>query len=100
MPADAYPMIRNAILREIVSADFFGTHSKTDLAFARGSFFFHFFFQPLGENSGAQNFHGSFAVLPLAAFILAGDYDAGRKMNNANRGISGIDALPAGSARS
>src|ERR1700735_33695 len=42
----------------------------------------------------AENFHSPFAILVLAAFILALNDDAGRKMGDADGGFDFVDVLP------
>src|ERR1700722_7323260 len=44
---------------------------------------------------GAQDFHGDFAILVLAAFVLTLDHGVGRQVGDADRGFHFVDVLPA-----
>src|SRR5579864_1908472 len=48
---------------------------------------------------GLQHLHGDFAILVLAAFVLALDDDARRKMRDADSGFDFVDVLSAMAAR-
>ena len=50
------------------------------------------------KQAGAQNFHGSVAVLELGPLVLALHDDTGRDVCNADGGFHFVDVLPSGAA--
>ena len=86
-------MVGDAVLREIVSADFFAAVAGADERFARLTGVFHFFGFFLFEKAGTEDVHGFDAVLLLAALVLHGDDDAGGQMSDADSGVGGIHTL-------
>ena len=51
-----------------------------------------------GEQPGAQDPHRLLPVLELALLVLAAHDDPGRDVGDPDRGVGGVDALPAGTA--
>ena len=69
-------MIGDAVLREVVGADFFGTLARPDLRAAVGiEFGAALLFRDL-EEAGAQDGHGAQFVLQLRTLVLADDHHA------------------------
>ena len=92
-------VVGDAVLREIVSPDFFAAIARTHhrLAFLgqRVLLLLHLHLvQPR-----AQYAHPFLAVLDLRFLILAAHYGVGRNVGNAHRGISRVDRLPARTGR-
>ena len=92
---EADPVVGHAALREVVGADAFGAVAGADHRLARLG---------LGPLRGvallfvearAQHLHRLFAVLVLAAPVLAGDHQPGRQVGDADRRIGRVDVLPA-----
>ena len=88
-------VVGDAVLREVVGANFFAAVAGANEGFAgiRGSGHLFGFF--LFEETGAEDGHGFDAVLLLGALILHGNHNTGGEVSDANGGIGGIDALAA-----
>ena len=69
-------VVGNAVLGEVIGADFFGAVASADEGFAGFAGVFHFFGFFLFQETGAENIHGFNAILLLAALVLHGDDDA------------------------
>ena len=77
-------MVRDAVLREVVSSDLFAAVSGSDLAFPFLSEFLGFPFLFRLDETGAQNLHSLVLVLVLGFLVLAGNDEAGRDMSDAD----------------
>lgn len=86
-------MISDAILWEVVGADFLGTVAGTDERFARiggvGAIFGDFAL----EEATAKYGHSLDTVLLLRALVLHSNNEAGRQVRDANGRVGGVDAL-------
>src|SRR5579859_3748193 len=95
--ADA--VIRHAVLRKIVGADFFGAVAGSDLAAALrangGLLLLEFLF----VEASTQNAHSLRAILDLRFFVLLRNNQATGNVCDTHRGISGVHGLPAGAGR-
>ena len=95
MGSEADTVISEAVLGEVIGANFFVSFAGADLLTACGLHFspllFSFFFQ----KTGGQNAHGGSTVFDLGAAVLAAHNQAGGNMEDLNRGIGGVDALSA-----
>ena len=92
-------VVGDAVLRKVVSADFFGAVASANERFTRIRGGGHFFGLFLFEKTGTQDGHGFDAVLLLGAFVLHSNHDAGWQVCDADGRIGGIDALTAMTAR-
>src|SRR5271170_4963357 len=96
MDGEADAVVGEAVLGEIVGANFFAAVAGADLGFAffgeRGLLLFHFNF----VEAAAENAHTFFAVLDLGFFVLATDHGVGRDVRDADGGIRGVHRLAAG----
>lgn len=88
-------VVGDAVLREVVGANFFATIAGADEGFAGGGGGFHFFLFLAFKEARTEDGHGLDAVLLLGALVLHGNDEAGRQMSNANGGVGGVDALAA-----
>jgi len=99
MGSEADAVIGEAVLGEVIGADFFVSFAGANLLTACGldfsSLLFPFFFQ----KTGSQNAHGGSTVFDLGAAVLATNDQAGRNMEDLNRGIGGVDPLSARTTR-
>src|SRR5205807_99684 len=91
-------VVGDAILRKVVSADFFFAAAGSDLTPAMGRVFLRFFTLFGFEQTRAQNIERFLLVLLLAPPVLAADDCASRNMQNLHRRISRVYALAAWSA--
>src|SRR4029077_7894372 len=96
--SEADAVVGDAILRKIVSADFFFAATRADLTPAMGRVFLGFFVLFGFEQSGAQNIKRFLLVLLLAPPVLAADDCARGYMQNLHRRIGRVYALAAWSA--
>src|SRR5690606_4521948 len=78
-------MVGDPALREIVSADAFGTIARADLELARASLGLLALVALSGGQAGFEQRQGARAILVLRAFVLALDHDAGRQVSDADR---------------
>src|SRR5882757_2974044 len=92
-------MIGDAILREVVGADFFGAVAGFDLAAAFGAESGLLFFQFHFVEARAQNAHGLSAIFDLRFFVLLRDDEAAGKVGDADGGVGGVYRLTAGAGR-
>src|SRR6266436_7308526 len=95
----AYVVIGDAVLREIVSADFFGAVAGFDLTAALGGEGGLALLLFLLVQAGAKNAHGFGAILDLRFFVLLGNDQAAGNVRDAHGGIRGVDGLSAGAGR-
>ena len=86
-------MIRNAVLWEVISPDFFRTVTGTNLGFSGRSFFFLFALFFHVKEPGLQNLHGLVLVFELAPFILAAHHNAGGEVGDTHGGVGGVHGL-------
>src|SRR5216684_318691 len=99
MKRQADAVIGDAVLREIVSADFFGAVAGFDLTAALGGEGGLALFLFLLVEAGAENAHGFGAILDLRFFVLLGNDEAAGNVRDAHSGIGGVDGLSAGAGR-
>src|SRR5947207_118777 len=92
-------VVGNAVLRKVVSADFFFAATRSDLTPAMGRIFLRFFTLFGFEQTRAQNIERFLLVLLLAPSVLAADDCTLWNMQNLHCGISRVHALAAWSAR-
>src|ERR1043166_6655052 len=88
-------MIGDAILREIVSADFFAAFAGADLLFTLRGVFRVFFRDFSFEQARAQDRHSLGPVFYLRSLIGNADGQSTWLVLNLNGGIGGVDALTA-----
>ena len=88
-------VVGDAVLWEVVGADFFAAVASADEGFASFRGVFHFLFLFLFKKAGAEDIHGFDAVLLLTALVLHSDDDASRQMGDPDGGVGGIDSLTA-----
>src|ERR1700736_6335634 len=95
MNRQADAMVGDAILREVVGADFFAAVAGTDhgLALFGQSFLLLLHFELVEPR--AQNAHPLFAVLDLRFLVLATDYGVRGNMRDADRRVRRVDGLAA-----
>ena len=91
-------MVSDAVLRKVVSADFFFAAARSDLTPAMGGVFLRFFTLFGFEQSRAQNIERFLLVLLLAPPVLAADDCTRGNMQNLHCGVSRVYALAAWSA--
>lgn len=86
MPRNANPVVGNTILREVIGADFLGTHtspnSRTASSFDLAKSCFFLFFPKLTT----QEVKGDFAVTFLVTFLGADNSNTGRLVDETYRG--------------
>src|SRR5229473_5112270 len=99
MERQADAMIGDAVLREIIGADFFGAVAGFDLAAALGGEGGLALLLLLLVEAGAENAHGFGAILDLRFLILLRNDESAGDMRNAYGGIRGVDGLSAGAGR-
>ena len=68
-------MVGDAVLREVVGADFFGAVASADEGFTGLGGVFHLFFFFALEEAGAEDIHSFDAILLLGAFVLHGHHE-------------------------
>src|ERR1700733_11233329 len=95
MECQADAVIADAVLREIVSADFLGAVAGLDLAAALGGDQGVLLFLLLLVEAGAQDAHGLGAIFDLRFFVLLRDDQARRNVRDAYGRISRVHGLPA-----
>ena len=87
------------VLDELIGLHGVGANLAAEADFGLGGIEFMQGFAALFEfelvKLGAEDFHGPFAILVLAALVLALNDDAGRKMGDANGGFDFVDVLAA-----
>src|SRR3989338_10056114 len=92
-------VIRNAVLRKIIGADFLAPFPRADLSaslrLARAALFFLL----KREKPRAHHLHGFRAILLLRALVLARDHYSGWNMSHANSGVGRIYGLAAVTSR-
>src|SRR6266403_339594 len=96
MERQADAVIGDAILREIVSADFFGAVAGFDLAAALGGKSRLALLLFLLVEAGAENAHGFGAILDLRFFVLLRDDQAAGNVRDTHGGVGGVHGLAAG----
>src|SRR5882724_2606715 len=95
--ADA--VIGDAVLREIVGADFFGAVAGFDLAAALGGKSGLALLLLLLVQASAENAHGFGAILDLRFLVLLRNDEAAGNVRDAHGGIRRVDGLAAGAGR-
>jgi hypothetical protein len=95
---EADAVVGQAILREVVSADFFLAPGTADEAAPVSGVFRLFFFAFVFEEAGAEDFEGGGFVFLLRAAVLAADDFSGGEVKDLDGGVGGVDALPAGAS--
>src|SRR6202008_3691307 len=97
--SEADAVIRQAVLREVVGADFFAAVSRAHhglALFGKGLLLlFHFDF----VEARAQHAHAFFAILDLRLFVLAADDGIRRDMRDAHRRVRRVHRLAARARR-
>jgi hypothetical protein len=91
-------VVGDAVLRKVVSPDFFFATTRSDLTPAMGRVFLRFFTLFGLEQTGAQNVERFFFVLLLTPSVLAAYDCPGRNMQNLHCRIGRVYALTARSA--
>src|SRR6267154_1673502 len=99
MKRQADAVIGDAVLREIVSADFFGAVAGFDLTAALGGEGGLALLLFLLVEAGAKNAHGFGAILDLRFFVLLGNDQAAGNVRDAHGGIGRVGGLGAGGLR-
>src|SRR5216684_680487 len=99
MKRQADAVIGDAVLREIVSADFFGAVAGFDLTAALGGESGLALLLFMFIKARAKNAHCFRAILDLRFFVLLRDNEAARNVRDAHGGIRGVDGLAAGAGR-
>src|SRR5438270_5518327 len=92
-------MIGDAVLRKIVSPNFFFAPARADLTLAHGAVFCRLLLLLAFQQSRPQDRQCLFFVLKLTATILATNDRAGWNVHYLHRGIGCVHALSAGTAR-
>src|SRR5262249_48195733 len=92
-------MIGDAVLWEVVGADLFRAFAAPDHAAALVANFGGLALALEMEEPALQHLERSSLVFDLAALVLAFDDQARRDMRDLNRGVGGVDPLPARSPR-
>src|SRR4029077_5192254 len=90
------PVIRDAVLGEVVRADLFGAFPSADLRTARRVELLALPFELALVEARAEYAHRLVLVLKLRLLVLHRDDNAGRQVRDANRGVRRVDGLPAG----
>ena len=99
MQSQADAMVRHAILRKIVGADFFRAIAGLDLLATLGGDGFVLLGLLHFVEARAQDAHGLGAILDLRFFILLRDHQPAGNMRDAHSGIRGVHRLAAGARR-
>ena len=92
-------VVREPVLRKIVSANALGAVAASDLVFALCGVFGAFFFLLFFVNARKKNFHRFSTVAKLGAFVRTINHDSGRFVDNLHGGFGFVDVLPAGAGR-
>src|SRR6266704_5053109 len=92
-------VIGDAVLWEIVGADFFGAVAGFDLSAALGGKCGLTLLLFLLIQAGAKNAHGFRAILDLRFFVLLGNDKSAGNVGDADGGIRGVDRLAARTGR-
>src|SRR5260370_27767845 len=95
MKRHADAVIGDAVLREIVGADFFGAVAGFDLSAALGGEGGLALFLFLLVEAGAEDAADFRAIVGLGFFVLLGNDEAAGNGRDAHRGMSGGDGLAA-----
>src|SRR6266567_1396112 len=95
MKRQADAMVSHAVLREIVSADFFFTSAGTDLAAALCAVFFLFLALLSLQQARAQDRERSLLVFDLTATVLTTHDCACRNVQHLHGRVGRVHALPA-----
>src|SRR5471030_1727302 len=95
MQRQADAVIRDAVLREVVGADFFAAVARAHLGAALGAHRRLLLRQFQLIKTRSQHAFCLGAVLDLGFFVLAGDDQAGRQMGDAHGRIGGVHGLAA-----
>jgi len=93
--SEADAVIGEAVLGKVIGADLFVPFTGADLLTAGGLHFSPFLLPFFLQKAGSQDAHGGGAVFDLGAAVLATNDQAGRNMENLNRGIGGVEPLSA-----
>src|SRR5260370_21167566 len=96
MKRQADAMVRDAVLREIISADFLGAVAGFDLTTALGGESGLAFLLFLFVEARAKNAHCFRAIFDLRFFVLLGNDESTGNVRDAHCGIRGVDGLTAG----
>lgn len=88
-------VIGDAVLREVVGADFFAAVPCSDEGFAGVRSVGAVLGNLTLEEAATENRHGLDTVLLLGTLILHGNHDTGRKVGDADGGVGGVDTLAA-----
>src|SRR3989338_5187419 len=98
MPGLVYAVIGNAVLQEIIGADFFRSVCRANLGFAVAGILLGLllFLEPL--KLGYQYLHSLLLVGSLISLRLLAYINAGRFMNNSDRSLYLVDILAAGTS--
>ena len=91
-------MIGHPVLRKIVCTNFFFAPAGADLAAPLGTVFLSFLALLSLEQTGAQDRHRFLLVLELTPSVLATNDRSGWNVQNLDRRIGRIHALPTGAA--
>src|SRR5690242_5666932 len=92
-------MIRHAVLRKIVRADFLRPVTGFDLPAALGGESGLALFLLLFVEAGAEDTHGLRAILDLRLFVLLRNYQPAGNVRDAHGGIRGVHRLAAWAGR-
>ena len=88
-------VVGDAVLREIVGADFFAAFARADLVFADGGVFGVFLGDLAFEQARAQHGQGARPVFYLRAFVGAAHDESAGLVNDLHGGVGGVHALTA-----
>src|SRR3990172_11903922 len=91
----AEALVGDAVLREVVGAHLLRALRAADLGAPSRALPGLALLDLGGQEPRAQHGHRLGLVLQLRAVVLAGDHEAGRKVRDPDRGVRGVDALPA-----
>src|SRR5690606_10215922 len=98
VPALLYTMVCDAVLGDVVGADFLGPVCGAYLRLSLSRVFCRFFLLLELFEFGYEDTHGFFSVLELAALSRGADVDSGRLMDDAYGSFYFVYVLPPGSS--
>src|SRR5947207_13321234 len=95
MKRQADAVIRDAVLRKIVGANFFFASTRADLAPALRAVFLRLFALVSLQQPRSQDRYRSFFVFDLAAAVLTAHHHTRRNVQDLHGLVGRVDALPA-----